>query len=178
MGGYAAARCGIALRASTVIVLAPQVFTCARQRALLGLVWQIFDPELERLTRVAACAGVAMPSLIEVARAEAARAASASRQPRPTDSTTTLIEMHVGARAAGDVQEAMLLKVALDGDAMSTAGGATTQDGMSHSGERVSESASTPSISVEVHVTHGVGHMIATGLKQKERLEEILRAHL
>ena len=49
MGGYAAIRAGLALRASTVLAFGPQVFIDASERELLALSPMEFDPDLRRV---------------------------------------------------------------------------------------------------------------------------------
>ena len=152
MGGYAAIRAGIALRAESVVAFSPQVFIDREERSRLALPPSSFDADLSRVQAGCAQRGMTrLPSAIDAllgssavlgagsADGEAAEVAAvgcavlgtkmgavgraAERCPR--------IEVHVGSGAAGDVREAKLLCEAL---ARSGHGAACSMDVHPHCG--------------------------------------------
>jgi len=152
MGGYAAIRAGIALRADSVVAFSPQVFIDREERSRLALPPSSFDADLSRVQAGCAQRGMTrLPSAIDAllgssavlgavsADGEAAEVAAvgcamlgtkmgavgraAERCPR--------IEVHVGSGAAGDVREAKLLCEAL---ARSGHGAACSMDVHPHCG--------------------------------------------
>ena len=99
MGGYAAIRAGIALRAERVIAFAPQVFVDPATRSALGLSAMPFDGALRACRDACEREGRPMVSAADALMVEAGGAA-------------TTIEVHVGTRATGDLCEALLLREA------------------------------------------------------------------
>ena len=181
MGGHAAVQCGLALGASSVVALAPQVFTSSETRTSLELEHMVFEAELKRLTHAAARLGGTMPSLIDAAR----DATSGRTQRRTGAAATTHIEVHVGDRSRGDVWEAMLLQAAVEADTGAAPAAAATTSGCYADG--VAPTVPSPlahhggvtmPVSVCVQVNSAMGHCIGAGLKRKGKLDDILRAHL
>ena len=97
MGGYAAIRAGVALRAERVIAFAPQVFVDPATRTALGLSAMPFDGALRACRDACEREGRPMVSAADALMVEAGGAA-------------TTIEVHVGTRATGDLCEALLLR--------------------------------------------------------------------
>ena len=138
-GGYAAIRAGLALHASAVLAFSPQVFLEPAQRSALELPPMFFDEQLRALHADAQQSAI----LTEPAHACWARRGCPPRRHARREVTTTqtykdratrpfavstqavvsnvkpsasptAIEVHVGGDASGDVQEAALLREAIN----------------------------------------------------------------
>ena len=133
MGGYAAVRAGLALKAHTVVAFSPQVFLDRAERALLELPPSAaFDEELGRTQAGCARRGASrLPCAIDAllfgdaGKQEGGKPDGGKPDPSSADVSGsaevggsaegrgTRIEVHVGSRAAGDVREAMVLREAM-----------------------------------------------------------------
>ena len=101
MGGYAAVRAAIELRAHQAIAFAPQVILEPSERKALHLPHASYDIPLEGLSALGRVEGFTLSSLVDIANAAAA-----------SDHSTTL-EVHVGEQSPGDLTEAKLLQQAV-----------------------------------------------------------------
>ena len=101
MGGYAAVRAAIELRAHQAIAFAPQVVLEPSERKALHLPPAPYDIPLEGLSALGRVEGFTLSSLVNIANAAAA-----------SDHSTTL-EVHVGDQSPGDLTEAKLLQQAV-----------------------------------------------------------------
>ena len=108
MGGYAALRAAIALRAAAAVAFAPQVYVRPDERRGLQLPKMGFDPLLESLAVVGVEEGFALPSIVECIR-EASAASLTEVEPE----IGTMLEVHVGGLCPGDVHEARALESAV-----------------------------------------------------------------
>ena len=169
MGGYAAIRAGIALRADSVLAFSPQVFIDREERSRLVLPPSSFDADLSRVQAGCAQRGMRrLPSAIDAllgssagegagnADGESAEVAAVGLAVlgamvgavRRADERCPRIEVHVGSGAAGDVREAKLLCEALV------------------------RSGHGPACSMEVH-PH-CGHMLVGDLRNRGALDALL----
>ena len=159
MGGYAAARCGIALGTALrslcsspvqsvgVLAFGPQVFIEPSERAWLNLQLMSFEPALDRLRKVAS---FPLHSLVHLAAAHHASTTSTNAA-----GPQVCLELHVGAQAPGDVREARLLEAAV-----------------------ALEGKCTDTLSVEVHVHETSAHCVAEAMRNSGYLDELVRARL
>jgi hypothetical protein len=148
MGGYAAIRAGLALRADSVLAFGPQVFIGTEERAALRLPHShTFGPRLAKLPAACAALGVAPLSLT-------AAIEEASRDPAHAQ---CVIDVHVGARDWGDTREALLLQAA-----------AAQQP---HARARCE-------VHVKVHAHVGFGHAVVRDLRDAGQLGPLLTALL
>ena len=104
MGGYAALRAGLMLRADVALAFAPQVVLQSSERAALGLPEAPYDRLLHGVEALGRLEGFALPSLVEVLR-DAPVAADGAH--------ATTLEMHTGMESPGDVAEAAMLERAI-----------------------------------------------------------------
>jgi hypothetical protein len=146
MGGYAAIRAGLALRADAILAFAPQVSLDPSDRA--GLPAMFFDDQLSVLRAEASAAGFAAEPAFacwqrELALGDLTHGELTCRAP------TTCIEVHVGSTASSDVMEARQLKEAVEG----------ASDGRTRVG---------------VHVHAGSGHGVAKDLRDAGRIDALL----
>ena len=177
MGGYAAARCGLALGAldparcptlvsTLVLAFGPQCFINPSERVALSLPWMSFDDALDRLARVASARTHAFP-LHSLAALAAAGAAAASGRAEGAERSHVRLELHVGSAALGDVREARLLEESVTMLVDSLA-------------------AETPSralgvnVDVRVHATadERSGHCVAAALKADGLLDGLIASRL
>lgn len=139
MGGYAAVRAGIELGADHIVAFAPQVVIDPTARASLQLPETPFTPFLEGLQAAGRVVGHELVGLTDTVRV-----ASTSR---------SVVELHVGALDEGDVQEAALLKRAVDNMAAVRA---------------------TEGLSCTVKVHEGRDHNLVVEMRDSGELHELL----
>ena len=101
MGGYAAVRAALLLRAAACVAFAPQVLIDPYARRQHQLPRMGFDDLLEALAAVGADEGFELCSLVSCVEAQADEVTPPPR-----------LEIHVGAACPGDVAEARLLEAA------------------------------------------------------------------
>lgn len=146
MGGYGALRAGLALNADVAVAFSPQVFIDWEKRKQLfespTVSWPIFGFEkcLITLKRVASVTGVPLMSLVDAVQAAGSH-------------TKTRLEVHVGSKEPEDIQEARLLK-----DAVERTQAATGND-----------------LSMDLKVHEGLDHNLVRNLKQTGQLHELLQ---
>jgi len=140
MGGYAALRAGLALNASAVLAFAPQVFIDPREREALELPVSGFDGWLAKVKHACEEAQIRTRSLVDLLKAPTVPRESA---------VGCQIDIHVGACARGDCDEAWLLEEACR----------TAKRGAA--------------VVVQVHPRYG--HYLAGGLRAEGKLEGLLR---
>ena len=140
MGGYAALRAGLCLRAASVLVFGPQIFLRTAERSALGLPRMFFDDDLGLLGTRCAGEGLSVDSVVAIHAGLCRSAVDGSVAPLTTPVATgpcvgsqrecvpwrvaqdgatpaslrpaTLIELHVGENARADLHEAALLQEA------------------------------------------------------------------
>ena len=111
MGGYAAIRAGLALRADTVLAFGPQVVLDLRERAALSLRASPFDRSLRALEAEGKAEGFALTSLLEVVRhINLAGASPQDELAAAQKAATVQILVYAGGECAGDLREAALLE--------------------------------------------------------------------
>ena len=101
MGGYAAVRAAIELRAHQAIAFAPQVVLEPSERKALHLPPAPYDIPLEGLSALGRAEGFTLSSLVDIANAAA------------TSDHSTTLDVHVGDQSPGDLTEAKLLQQAV-----------------------------------------------------------------
>lgn len=174
MGGYAAVRAGLALRAQTILAFGPQVVLEPIERSRLGLPESSFDSLLDSLAANGKAEGFALTSLMEVARGDLASQQpqpqppqSQLRSPSSTDSRRAHAHIHVelfaGANCEGDVREANLLQQAIAA--------------MRHHREALNHSSGPciqPAVTCRCTVHPGSDHAIAAAMRASGELHDVL----
>ena len=158
MGGYAAIRAGLALSTRKrvacsdirVLAFAPQIFLDDAERQLLELSPMEFDVDL-RKAQQAWRSRSKLPGRERLPSAADALLLEATGKEEPSAAAALNIEVHVGAREAGDIREALLLR------------------------EAASRSTATR-VSVEVHPR--LGHALVRDLRDRGELDALLRRFL
>lgn len=176
MGGYAAVRAGIALRADTVLAFGPQVVLAPRERVGLGLKGSPFERSFRILEEEGEAEGFALTSLLEVVRdaMKAAQEPTRRRQDlsRPlalapgaapeellalslgsSAPKTTAIQIFAGGACSGDVREAALLEKAIIA---------------------ASPASGPPALSCTCTIVPGSDHGVAAAMRNSGELQRVL----
>ena len=167
MGGYAAIRAGLALRADVVLAFGPQVVLAPSERAALALRPSPYDRSLAALDADGEAEGFDRTSLLDVVRAfvaappaptqrerEPPRVPAAAPPPRGEASGGTRVHVFAGGKCAGDVQEARLLEKAISGGRQAAA-----------------------LVSCSCTIVPGSDHAVAAAMKASGQLQEVLCRH-
>jgi hypothetical protein len=178
--GYAAVRCGVALRASRILAFSPTCYLRPAQRRALHLPPCYFDGHLASLHQHAP--HVPLASLFEALSAQhsasAARPSVQWRRERaaqlPTEVDVGAMELHVGGEATADVVE---IELHVGGDA--TADVAETHALVDEwHDQAVQRQAATAAplltLTLSRHIHRGGGHELPLFLKAEERLLPLL----